>query len=72
MGAARHLRPLRVHQTASRMLETGRLQAEPPWYRIVGSVPPTTSLVRTLPVQLQEKRVTRGRANSHGWSWKNF
>ncbi|KAF8535653.1 mitochondrial ribosomal protein S25-domain-containing protein [Trichophaea hybrida] len=52
----RHLRPLRVHQLASQMLETGRLQREPPWYRVVGAIPPTTTLVRTLPVQLQEKQ----------------
>jgi hypothetical protein len=55
----RHLRPLRVHQLASRMLETGRLQREPPWYRVVGAIPPTTTLVRTLPVQLQEKRARK-------------
>ena len=59
MGTGRHLRPLRVHQIASRMLETGRLQAEPPWYRVVGNVPPTTTLVRTLPVKLQEKKLTK-------------
>ncbi|KAI5778236.1 mitochondrial ribosomal protein S25 [Geopyxis carbonaria] len=50
MGA-RHLRPLRVHLTASRMLAAGRLHAEPPWYRVVGAIPPTTTLVRPLPVQ---------------------
>lgn len=59
MGAGRHLRPLRVHQIASRMLETGRLQAEPPWYRIVGAIPPTTSLVRELPVQLNPPRARK-------------
>lgn len=41
------------------MLETGRLQREPPWYRVVGAIPPTTSLVRTIPVQLQEKRLRK-------------
>ncbi|CCX32691.1 mitochondrial ribosomal protein S25 [Pyronema domesticum] len=56
MGAGRHLRPLRVHQLASQMLETGRLQREPPWYRVVGSVPPTTTLVRVPAVQLSETK----------------
>ena len=41
------------------MLETGRLQAEPPWYRIVGAIPPTTSLVRELPVQLNPPRARK-------------
>jgi small subunit ribosomal protein S23 len=38
------------------MLETGRLRVEPPWYRVVGAIPPTTTIVRTPPVQLQEKK----------------
>jgi len=41
------------------MLETGRLQREPPWYRVVGAIPPTTTLVRTPPVQLQEKKTRK-------------
>ena len=62
----RHLRPLRVHELASRMLETGRLRCEPPWYRVVGAIPPTTTLVRTLPVQHQEKRLRKSaRKPSH-------
>lgn len=52
----RHLRPLRVHHMASYMLETGRLKQEPPWYRVVAAVPPTTSLVRQLPVRMSKKR----------------
>lgn len=50
MGTTRHLRPLRVHLTASRLLESGRLRSEPPWYRVVGALPPTTTLVRPLPI----------------------
>jgi len=46
MGIERHLRPLRVHQATSRLLEVGILKAEPPWYRIVAKYPPSTSLVR--------------------------
>ncbi|PUU77305.1 mitochondrial ribosomal protein S25-domain-containing protein [Tuber borchii] len=52
----RRFRSLRVHQNASQMLEAGRLQEEPAWYRIVGSIPPTTSLVRIIPPQLKERK----------------
>ncbi|PWW78990.1 mitochondrial ribosomal protein [Tuber magnatum] len=52
----RRFRPLRVHQNASQMLEAGRLQEEPAWYRVVGSIPPTTSLVRTIPPRLKERK----------------
>lgn len=55
----RQLRPIRVHQIASRMLESGRYQVEPAWYRVVGEIPPTTSLVRPLPVQLTERAMTK-------------
>jgi len=59
MGGVRHLRPLRVAETASRMLETGLLRREPPWYRTVAAIPPSTSLVRELPVQLHEKKLRK-------------
>ncbi|RPB05093.1 mitochondrial ribosomal protein [Choiromyces venosus 120613-1] len=52
----RRFRSIRVHQNASQMLEAGRLQEEPAWYRVVGSIPPTTSLVRTIPPQLNERK----------------
>ncbi|KAL7271202.1 mitochondrial ribosomal small subunit component [Rhizina undulata] len=51
----RHLRALRVHHTASRMLETGRLKDEPAWYRVVAAIPPTTTLVRSLPADFSEQ-----------------
>jgi small subunit ribosomal protein S23 len=56
MSSLRRFRALRVHQTASRMLEAGRLLEEPAWYRTVGAVPPTTSLVRSIPPQLKDRR----------------
>lgn len=56
MNAFRRLRAVRVHQVASRQLETGRLKAEPAWYRVVAAIPPTTSLVRTLPVQQKDHK----------------
>ena len=49
MGIQRHLRPLRVHQATSRLLEVGVLDREPPWYRIVSAILPSTSLVRVAP-----------------------
>ena len=49
-------RPLRVHQTATQLLSTERLNVVPPWYRIVGQVPPAQALVRTQPIQHHEKR----------------
>ncbi|KAI9680585.1 MAG: mitochondrial ribosomal small subunit component [Caeruleum heppii] len=49
------LRPLRVHRSASQMLETPRLKTRPPWYDVMRTVPPTQPLIRTLPVQHQER-----------------
>ncbi|KAF8469067.1 mitochondrial ribosomal protein S25 [Kalaharituber pfeilii] len=66
----RQLRPLRVHQIASKMLESGRLQEEPAWYRVVGAMPPTTSLVRPLPVRMRPlqpvntKRAKKAKSNT--------
>lgn len=56
MNAFRRLRAVRVHQVASRQLEAGRLKDEPAWYRVVAAIPPTTSLVRTLPVQQKDHK----------------
>ncbi|KAI9710201.1 MAG: hypothetical protein M1812_007473 [Candelaria pacifica] len=43
--------PLRVHQNASQLLETGRIASRPPWYDVVGDVPPAQTLVRPEPFQ---------------------
>ncbi|KAI9790947.1 MAG: mitochondrial ribosomal small subunit component [Candelina submexicana] len=43
--------PLRVHQTASQLLETGRIPSKPPWYDVVSNVPPAQTLVRPQQVQ---------------------
>lgn len=51
----RYLAPLRVLQTATRMLESGYISKEPVWFRTVADIPPTTTIVRTRPVQLQKK-----------------
>ncbi|GAB7346578.1 hypothetical protein MBLNU457_5766t1 [Dothideomycetes sp. NU457] len=38
--------PQRVHQAATRLLETKRLREPPPWYDIIGSMPPSERLTR--------------------------
>ncbi len=50
------LRPLRVHQTASQLLATERISVVPPWYSVIGNVPPAQALVRTQPIQHREQR----------------
>lgn len=47
--------PLRVHQAASQLLATGRLDRTPSWYSVVGSIPPAQTLVRTQPLRHQER-----------------
>ena len=43
-------RPSRVHQTATQLLNTGRLTSPPPWYNVIGTVTPAQTLVRTQPL----------------------
>lgn len=50
------MRPLRVLETASRMLETNLILEEPAWYRAVAANPPTTTLIRTFPVRHAGRR----------------
>ena len=38
--------PQRVHQAATRLLETKRLSAPPPWYDVIANLPPSQRLVR--------------------------
>ncbi|MCJ1475244.1 mitochondrial ribosomal small subunit component [Lambiella insularis] len=46
-----NFRPQRVYQATTQLLSTGRLPTPPPWYEVVGSVPPSEILVRNQPVQ---------------------
>ena len=46
-----NFRPARVHQATTELLGTERLDRRPPWYDIVGTVPPAQILVRTQPVE---------------------
>lgn len=49
-------RPLRVHQTATKLLGVGKLKSPPPWYSVIGSIPPSQALIRTQPLQHQQRK----------------
>lgn len=46
-----NLKPSRVYQTASMMLESRTISQAPPWYKTIGEIPPSEILTRTQPVQ---------------------
>ncbi|KAI4172217.1 MAG: hypothetical protein LQ343_003652 [Gyalolechia ehrenbergii] len=48
-------RPLRVHRTASQLFASERIKNVPPWHEVIGTVPPAQTLVRSQPLQHQEK-----------------
>ncbi|KAL8802911.1 MAG: hypothetical protein Q9223_006444 [Gallowayella weberi] len=48
-------RPQRVHQTASQLFAAERIRHVPSWHEVIGTVPPAQSLVRTQPLQHQER-----------------
>ena len=47
--------PQRVHQAASRLLQQGQERVAPPWYHIVGTLPPSERLVRP-PLQPAQRK----------------
>lgn len=49
-------RPLRVHQTATQLLNTERITKTPAWYNVVGSITPAQTLVRTQPLPHQHRK----------------
>ena len=49
-------RPVRVHQTATQLLNTERITKTPPWYTVVGSITPAQTLVRTQPLPHQHRK----------------
>lgn len=55
----RQIRPARVFQTVKEELSRdamgGQNTYQPPWFKIVASVPPSETLVRTIPQQLNEE-----------------
>jgi small subunit ribosomal protein S23 len=50
----RNLKPSRVHQIATHLLEAGGRYQEPPWYKTIGSIPPSEILTRTQAPQHKE------------------
>jgi small subunit ribosomal protein S23 len=58
------LRPLRVHQAATQLLQTGRIRTPPSWYDVVAAIPPTQVLVRTLPVEQYDRKPSASKAKA--------
>ncbi|KAG0652280.1 37S ribosomal [Hyphodiscus hymeniophilus] len=46
-----NLKPSRVYQTASLLLESNTISQPPPWFKTIGSIPPSEILTRTQPTQ---------------------
>jgi len=46
-----NLKPSRVFQTASLLLESQSISQAPPWFKTIGSIPPGEIMTRTQPVQ---------------------
>lgn len=44
-------RPAHVRQSATMLLSSKRILQQPPWYQIIGDIPPSEMVVRTQPVQ---------------------
>ncbi|KAI9850080.1 MAG: mitochondrial ribosomal small subunit component [Thelocarpon superellum] len=55
------LNALRVRQTAQQLLETPRLTTPPPWFEVMGSIPPAPALVRTQIVQQHHAQPRRNK-----------
>ncbi|QSZ31578.1 hypothetical protein DSL72_001145 [Monilinia vaccinii-corymbosi] len=53
-----NLKPSRVYQKATALLESQSIFQAPPWYQTIGSIPPSEILTRTQPIQHRE---TNGR-----------
>lgn len=49
-----NLKPSRVYKTATLLLESQSISQAPPWYKTIGSIPPSEILTRTQPPQHQE------------------
>lgn len=49
-----NLKPSRVYQTATLLLESSSITQPPPWYKTIGSIPPGEILTRTQPIQHRE------------------
>ncbi|PQE26169.1 37S ribosomal Rsm25 protein [Rutstroemia sp. NJR-2017a BBW] len=52
-----NLKPSRVYQTATLLLESRSITQRPPWYDTIGAIPPSEILTRTQPVQHRDQNV---------------
>lgn len=60
-----NLKPSRVYQTASMLMEGNSISQAPPWYTTIGSIPPSEILTRTQPAQHRDSiRKSRTRKSS--------
>lgn len=48
-------RPLRVHHAATQLLASAKISSKPPWYDAVSSIAPSETIVRTQPLQHQDR-----------------
>ena len=48
-------RPLRVHQAATQLLAVQQHLNPPPWLDVIGTIPPSQTLVRTQPLRHSER-----------------
>ncbi|EPS43209.1 hypothetical protein H072_2792 [Dactylellina haptotyla CBS 200.50] len=55
--------PLRIYKDTAQLLSSGILRKEPPWYRVVASVPPSTILIRTAPVEFEPNQASHRQEN---------
>ncbi|KAK6339111.1 mitochondrial ribosomal small subunit component [Orbilia brochopaga] len=55
MALSRGAKPLQIYKETGQLLRSGVLRKEPPWYRVVASIPPSTVLVRTAPVAFESE-----------------
>ena len=49
-------RPHRVHQAATQLLASKRITTPPPWYNVIGNVPPPQILIRNQPVEHEHQQ----------------
>ncbi|KAG9240965.1 mitochondrial ribosomal protein S25 [Calycina marina] len=64
MARGLNLKPSRVYQIVTQILESRGMPQPPPWYKTIESIPPAAILTRTQPVQHRELRKSKKRKPS--------
>ena len=54
----RTFKPSQVHRTTTALLDAKQI-SKPPWYDVIGSLPPTQALIRKQPVPHQPRRLRK-------------